>query len=242
MNPSQGMSSILVSSGSSSPRTQDLSKRRHLCFCGEAVIVLASTVMSSHGKRYVACGRKPKCNFFEWIDDNEDSKSGWASSKERRVRCFCGDSLILRTSRTIRNPNRRFISCPNRRCKFFESVDGEDNKVTFDQGLGATRKEGASTGDVCLKGTKQDLGMFDAEIGKLEAQERKIEMLSVEIERLNVEFGQIENCVGKLCGEINVVQEQLGRLEDNMKKNNKRHFMLFLFFVILILALFVGRF
>ncbi|MED6147859.1 hypothetical protein PIB30_047913 [Stylosanthes scabra] len=126
-------------------------------------------------------------------------------------------------------------------CKFFEWINGEDGKLTFNRVLGATRREGASTGDVFLGGAQPVLGRFDVEISKLEAQERKIERLRVEIERLNVKFGQIDTCVGRLCGELNVVQEQVERFEDNMKKHHKRQFMILLFFVILILALFVGR-
>ncbi|KAL4299956.1 hypothetical protein AHAS_Ahas17G0152700 [Arachis hypogaea] len=115
-----------LSSGVCSSRT--LIKKRHLYFCGEAVAVMSSSAVASHGRRYVGCGRMPKCKFFEWIDDEEDEKSGWLKQKERRVRCFCGDTLILRSSNTSKNLNRRFISCPNRRYKFFEWVDGKEKK------------------------------------------------------------------------------------------------------------------
>ncbi|MED6114573.1 hypothetical protein PIB30_081588 [Stylosanthes scabra] len=178
MDPSQGVFSILLSSGSSFPRTQDLNKRRHLCFCSEAVVVVASTIVTRHGRRFVACGMKPKCHFFEWIDDDEDTKSRWKNPKERRV-------------------------C--RRHKFFEWVDGEDGKLNCNQVLVAIRREGTSSGDVCLGGAQPDLSRFEAEISKLEAQERKIERFSVDMERLNVELVQVDTCVGRLCGEFNFV-------------------------------------
>ncbi|KAL4392147.1 hypothetical protein AHAS_Ahas03G0316000 [Arachis hypogaea] len=127
-----------LSSGVCSFRT--LVKKRHLCFCGEAVAAMSSWAVASHGRRYVGCGRMPKCKFFEWIDDEEDEKSGWLKQKERRVRCFCGDTLILRSSSTSKNLNRRFISCPNRRCKFFEWVDGKEKKLSGEDGVNSSQQ------------------------------------------------------------------------------------------------------
>ncbi|MED6219170.1 hypothetical protein PIB30_033378 [Stylosanthes scabra] len=167
--------------------------------------------MSSHGKRYVAYGRMPKCSFFEWIDGDEKLKNGLAKTRRRRVRCFCGELLTLRTW-DGENPNRRFISCPNRRCKFFEWVDGEDGTKC------ATRKQSSIGGNAGILRTRQDSGGFDVEIRKLESQERKMERLSVEMVKLKVEIIQVDACVGKLCAELNVIQEHLGRLKSNLKK------------------------
>ncbi|QHO52132.1 DNA topoisomerase [Arachis hypogaea] len=114
MDPNQ------LSEGSSTSRS--MNKRRHRCFCGEEMVVLlSSSFMNSPSRRFVACCKLPKCNFFEWIDRDKD-----VMGKGRRSHCFCGDLLTLRISSTVMNPNRRFISCPSRRCKFFEWFDEED--------------------------------------------------------------------------------------------------------------------
>ncbi|KAL4394372.1 hypothetical protein AHAS_Ahas02G0145400 [Arachis hypogaea] len=99
---------------------------------------MSSSTVASHGRRYVGCGRMSKCKFFEWIDDEEDEKSGWLKQKERRVRYFCGDILILRSSSTSKNSNRRFISCPNRRYRFFEWVDGKEKKLSGEDGVNSS--------------------------------------------------------------------------------------------------------
>ncbi|XP_020961029.1 uncharacterized protein LOC110263658 [Arachis ipaensis] len=204
-----------LSSGVCSSRT--LVKKRHLCFCGEAVAVMSSSAVASHGRRYVGCGRMPKCKFFEWIDDEEDEKSGWLKQKERRVRCFCGDTLILRSSSTSKNPNRRFISCPNRRCKFFEWVDGKEKKIS---------------GEDAVNSSQQVLGR----VREFEAQERKIDRLSVDLERLIAEVGEVDAWVGRLCAELSSVEEQFAKMEDSMKKQYKMLVMLGLILGVLIVA------
>ncbi|MED6114176.1 hypothetical protein PIB30_077730 [Stylosanthes scabra] len=189
MDPNQGES--LLSSGSSLPRNVNNINRRHLCFCGEEVVIISSSTMADHGRRYVACGRMSKCTLFEWIDEDEGLKGGWAMSNQRRVRCFCGESLTLRTSGTTRNPNRRFISCPNRRCKFFELVD-KDDKFGSMKLQSATGRQRPSTLDAVNLGTMEEYAI-------LEAQEGKINRLSVDVERLGVEIRQLDDCVGRLC-------------------------------------------
>ncbi|MED6180941.1 hypothetical protein PIB30_014723 [Stylosanthes scabra] len=142
---------------------------------------------STHGRiprRYVACGRMPKCTFFEWIDEDEGLKGECASSIQRRVRCFCGDSLTLRTFGTARNPNRKFISCPNRRCKFFEWVD-KDDKLGAIKIQDASRQSSSALEAVNLRirGTMEEHAIF-------QAQEEKMNKLRVDIERFNVEIRQ----------------------------------------------------
>ncbi|MED6170859.1 hypothetical protein PIB30_035142 [Stylosanthes scabra] len=147
-----------------------------------------------------------------WIDEDEGLKGECATLIQRRVRCFCEDSLTLRTSGTARNPNRRFMSCPNRRCKFFEWVD-KDDKLGSIKIQGASRQSSSTLDGVNLgiRGTMEEHAI-------LQAQEGNMNRLSVEIERFNVEIRQLDDCVERLCDEFNVVQEQIGRLEDNMKK------------------------
>ncbi|KAL4320840.1 hypothetical protein AHAS_Ahas14G0050700 [Arachis hypogaea] len=157
------MDSTQRSSRISSSRT--LNKKRHLCYCGEAVVVLSSSEVASHGRRYVACGRVPRCSFFEWIDNEDDMKGEWLKQKERRSRCFCGDSLILKSSNTPKNPNRRFMSCPSRRCKFFEWVD-EEKKVR----------------DACLLSSQYHSGQVEGEIRGENAQERRVDSIVVRTE------------------------------------------------------------
>ncbi|MED6134405.1 hypothetical protein PIB30_036742 [Stylosanthes scabra] len=175
--------SLVLTSGSSIARNIDNHKRRHLCFCGEELIAMSSSSVSSHDRRYVACGRMPKCSFFEWIDDKEEWKNGLAKLRGSRVRCFCGEVLTVKTSGTTRNPNRRFISCPNRRCKFFEWIEGEDGTRT------TIRKQSSIAGDAGIIGTQHDSSEF-------EAQERKMERISVDMEKLKVEILQVENVWG----------------------------------------------
>ncbi|QHO33528.1 uncharacterized protein DS421_9g259020 [Arachis hypogaea] len=215
MAHSQGTSFIL-SSGSCVSRRSYSKERRHLRFCGEVVTVHHSSAVSNHDRRYVTCEKIPKCNFFEWIDDfdwievDDGAKKGWPKEKKRRVHCFCGDTLSLQISGTTKNPNRRFISCPNKRCKFFEWVDE----------VGA-RSNVSAAAAVGVVGT-QNSAKLEAEMLKLDAQERKIERLNVEIERLIVEAKEIDACVGRLCDELNILEEQVGRLDDNMKIQYKR--------------------
>ncbi|MED6169030.1 hypothetical protein PIB30_017395 [Stylosanthes scabra] len=206
--------SLVLSSDSSLPRSVNNIKRRYLCFCGEEVVVMASSTGIEHGRRYIGCGRMPKCT-FEWIDEDEGLKGQCVSSIQRRVRCFCGDSLTLRTSGTSRNSNRRFISCPNIRCKFFEWVD-KDAKLGSIK-IQGTNRQSSSTLDAVnlgIRGTMEEHAI-------LQAQERKMNSLRVDMGRFNVEIRKLDDCVGRLCEEFNVVQEQVGRLEDNMKKQKK---------------------
>ncbi|MED6139799.1 hypothetical protein PIB30_087358, partial [Stylosanthes scabra] len=83
MDPSQD-ESLLLSSVSSLPRNVNNIKRRHLCFCGEEVVVISSSTGADHGRRYVAYGRMPKCTFFEWIDEDGGLKGEWAISNQRK--------------------------------------------------------------------------------------------------------------------------------------------------------------
>ncbi|MED6113558.1 hypothetical protein PIB30_071968, partial [Stylosanthes scabra] len=142
-------------------------------------------------------------NFFEWINDDEELKNGLTKPRGGRVRCFCGEPLTLRTSRMARNPNRRFISCPNRRCKFFEWVDGHYGTRS------ATRTRSSIGGDAGILGTKQHSGGFEDEIRKLESQQRKMEISSVDIEKLKVDLEQLDACVERMCDELNVVKNTL---------------------------------
>ncbi|KAL4306965.1 hypothetical protein AHAS_Ahas16G0231000 [Arachis hypogaea] len=151
-------------------------------------------------------------------------KSEWLKQKERRIRCFYGDTLILRSYGISKNPNRIFISCPSRRYKFFEWVD-EEKKV----------------GDVCLLALQHPFGQVEGEIRDANVQERTIDRLSIDTEKLNVEIGEVDACVGRSCVELNSVQEQLQRLEEKMKKQTKMQMMGFLFFVILIVTVLCGN-
>ncbi|MED6123232.1 hypothetical protein PIB30_047265 [Stylosanthes scabra] len=189
------------------PQSINNHKKRHLCFFGEELVVLSSSLLSRQGRRYVACGRRPKCSFFEWIDNDEEWKSGLGKQRERMIRCFCGKVLTLRTFWTTRNPNRRFISCPNRICKFFEWVDEEDGKLCLMKVQGGTNRQRSIGGDSGNLGSQQNYGVLEAEISKLESQERKIERLSVDIEKLNMEIVQVDACVGRLCADMNGIQE-----------------------------------
>ncbi|KAL4344890.1 hypothetical protein AHAS_Ahas11G0223600 [Arachis hypogaea] len=146
--------------------------------------------MGSYGRRFVACGWVPRCSFFKWIDNEDDMKSEWMKQKERRVRCFCENTLILKISGTPKNLNRRIISSLNRRCKFFDWVD-EEKKV----------------GNICLLPSQYHFGPVESEIKDANAQERRIDRLSVDIERLNVEIGEVDACVGRICVKFNSVQE-----------------------------------
>ncbi|MED6203826.1 hypothetical protein PIB30_003115 [Stylosanthes scabra] len=101
MNLSQG-DSLVYSSRSSMVRSINNHKRRHLHFCGKELVVMSFSTVNSHGKRYVVCGRMPKCNLFEWIDDEEERKSGLTKPMRKRIRCFCEQTLTLRTSEPSR--------------------------------------------------------------------------------------------------------------------------------------------
>ncbi|KAJ1388546.1 Zinc finger, GRF-type [Sesbania bispinosa] len=56
-----------------------------------------------------------------------------SSSSSRHKHCGCGESLLLFTSSSAKNPGRKFLRCPNwnknNTCKFFAWLD-EENAVT----------------------------------------------------------------------------------------------------------------
>ena len=62
------------------------------------------------------------------------------------------------------------------------------------------------------------------------------------MERLIVEAKEIDACVGRLCDELNILQEQVGRLDDNMKIQCKMQYMLFMFLLVLIIGMWFARF
>ncbi|KAL4391318.1 hypothetical protein AHAS_Ahas03G0233100 [Arachis hypogaea] len=82
------------------------------------------------------------------------------------------------------------MSCPSRRCKFFEWVDEE-----------------TKGGNVCLLASQSHSDRVEGEIRDENAQERRIDRLSVDTERLKVEIGEVDGCVGRICVELNSVQE-----------------------------------
>ncbi|KAL4373420.1 hypothetical protein AHAS_Ahas05G0080000 [Arachis hypogaea] len=117
--------------------------------------------------------------------------------KWRRTHCFCGDLLTLRTSSIVMNPNRRFISCLSRRCKFFEWIDEEDMAGAQSQ---CTQHRNQ------MEGCSKHGGDF--------AQERKID-------RLNIEIGRMEASVERLHSDFTLLQQQIDRVESDMKKQKQ---------------------
>ncbi|MED6194262.1 hypothetical protein PIB30_026774 [Stylosanthes scabra] len=102
--------------------------KRCRCYCGAAVTVLAAPTISGT-RRYVACGKVPKCDFFEWIDDEEVNSR--TKLKEKRVQCFCGDVLVLRMSE-----DANFLNGLMKRRKY-----APPNKVVAVKGLSVVAKE-----------------------------------------------------------------------------------------------------
>ncbi|MED6193510.1 hypothetical protein PIB30_020122 [Stylosanthes scabra] len=194
--------------------------RRHRCYCGALVMVYAASNAASTGRRYVACGKVPKCGFFQWINDEEDGKSG-CKSKEKMVQCFCGDALILQMSGTALNPNRRFISCPNRSCKYFEWIDEEGNACSNGGNCRSQRMDA-------------DGEKIEHYVVLMEAQERKIE-------RLHMEIGRINSGFERACDELVLIKEKVGRLENNISRRMFSSIVTMIFIVGLVVVLFLGR-
>ncbi|XLR24170.1 hypothetical protein S83_052070 [Arachis hypogaea] len=127
--------------------------------------------------------------------------------KGRRTHCFCRDLLTLRTSSTVMNPNRRFISYPSRGCKFFEWIDEEDKAGTQSECTQQRNKTQGSSKHA------RDFVRLDESMNAalIKAQERKID-------RLNIEIGRMEASVGRLYSYFTLLQQQIGRMESDMKK------------------------
>ncbi|MED6136903.1 hypothetical protein PIB30_060066 [Stylosanthes scabra] len=195
-----------------SSNSMEAMTKRCRCYCGASVTVLAAPTISGT-RRYVACGKVPKCDFFEWIDDEEVNSR--TKLKEKRVQCFCRDALVLRMSGTILNPNRRFISCPNRRCKFFEWIDEGEKVCSTQQSCGSQRIKCGSQ-------------RTDPNLALMEAQERKIERLHVE--------------VGRVCVEMARFQDQVGKIEKNMQDLKQMKNVTNICIVILIVTLLFVKF
>ncbi|MED6154014.1 hypothetical protein PIB30_107904, partial [Stylosanthes scabra] len=105
-------------------------RKRHCCFCRAAVVVLASSMAPSLGRRYVACGKVSKCDFFEWIDKEEDVKNE-SKAKEKRIQCFYDEALMIHIYGIVLNPNRIFISCLNRSCKYLKWIDEQGKGMLY---------------------------------------------------------------------------------------------------------------
>ncbi|QHO08975.1 uncharacterized protein DS421_14g477290 [Arachis hypogaea] len=147
--------------------------------------------------------------------------------KGRRTHCFCGDLLTFRTSSTVMNPNRRFISCPSRRCKFFEWIDEEDMAGAQSQ---CTQHRNQTEG--CSK-HGGDFVRLDESMNAalLKAQERKID-------RLNIEIGRMEASVGRLHSDFTLLQQQIGRVESDMKKQKQLQKMILSCVLVVIFAVY----
>ncbi|MED6162857.1 hypothetical protein PIB30_074382 [Stylosanthes scabra] len=191
--------------------------RRQRCYCGAAMMVLATPNAES---RYVACGQVPKCGFFEWIDEEEDMKSG-CKAKEKRIQCFCGDALILQMSGTALNPNRGFISCPNRSCKYFEWINKEEKACSTQQSCGSLRMDA-------------DTRKIEHYVTLMEAQERKTE-------RLHMEIGRVDSGFERVYDELVLLKEHVGRLNNNMNQRMFPRSVTMTFVVVLAVVLFLGR-
>jgi len=72
-------------------------------------------------KCYVTCGVKEVGTYLRRVE--EQTHPCYRNIDPARFRCLCSKSLVLATSHSQSNPDRLYLKCPKRTCKFFQWID-----------------------------------------------------------------------------------------------------------------------
>ena len=72
-------------------------------------------------KCYVTCGVDEVQDYLKRVD--EQTHPCCRNIPPDRFMCHCNKSLVLTTSRSEKNPNRLYLKCQKRNCKFFQWID-----------------------------------------------------------------------------------------------------------------------
>ena len=74
-------------------------------------------------KCYVTCGVDEVQDYLKRVD--EQTHPCYRNIPPDRFMCHCNKSLVLTTSRSEKNPNRLYLKCQKRNCRFFQWIDEE---------------------------------------------------------------------------------------------------------------------
>ena len=73
-------------------------------------------------KCYVTCGVNEGVSaYLKRVD--EQTHPCYRNIDPARFRCLCNKSLVLATSHSQSNPDRLYLKCPKRNCKFFQWIN-----------------------------------------------------------------------------------------------------------------------
>ena len=72
-------------------------------------------------KCYVTCGASEVSAYLKRVD--EQTHPCYKTIDPARFRCLCNKSLVLATSHSEANPDRLYLKCPKRTCKFFQWIN-----------------------------------------------------------------------------------------------------------------------
>ena len=94
---------------------------------GEPWCFYRCPAIADYTKCFVACGAADVTMYLHRIKETLHSiyMPGPASFDPASMRCFCQMSLILAMSRSDKNRHRLYLTCPKRRCSFFQWADEE---------------------------------------------------------------------------------------------------------------------
>jgi len=70
---------------------------------------------------YVTCGAHEVREYLKRV--SEQTHPSYDKVDPARFRCQCDKSLVLATSHSVHNPDRLYLKCPRRLCKFFQWID-----------------------------------------------------------------------------------------------------------------------
>jgi len=70
---------------------------------------------------YVTCGAHEVREYLKRV--SEQTHPSYDKVDPTRFRCQCDKSLVLATSHSVHNPDRLYLKCPKRLCKFFQWID-----------------------------------------------------------------------------------------------------------------------
>ena len=72
-------------------------------------------------KCYVTCGVREVSTYLQRVA--KQTHPCYNNIDPARFRCLCNKSLVLATSHAQSNPDRLYLKCPKRNCKFFQWID-----------------------------------------------------------------------------------------------------------------------
>ena len=81
-------------------------------------------------KCYVTCGADEVHTYLKRV--RAQTHPCYKKIDPARFRYECNKSLVLATSHSVNNPDRLYLKCPKRTCKYFQWIDEEPRGVAED--------------------------------------------------------------------------------------------------------------